>query len=111
MVSGLRVMGGAAGRRRTEPSAMQGTALLFVSSIAMTLAFSRGIFDLYGAQILGYLLQYACLGILALTTFWRAVVEVPSRGVETARAVCSPGERKPTGYGPEEGERVCPKLS
>lgn len=74
MVSGLRVMGGAAGRRRTEPSAMQGTALLFVSSIAMTLAFSRGIFDLYGAQILGYLLQYASLGILALTTFWRAVV-------------------------------------
>jgi hypothetical protein len=53
---------------------MQGTALLFVSSIAMTLAFSRGIFDLYGAQILGYLLQYASLGILALTTFWRAVV-------------------------------------
>jgi len=74
MASGLRGMGGAAGRRRPEASAMQGTALLFVSSIAMTLGFCRGIFDLYGAQIFGYLLQYASLGIIALTAFWRAVV-------------------------------------
>jgi hypothetical protein len=33
----------------------------------------------------------------------RDVAEVPSRGVETARAVYPPGERKTTGYGPEEG--------
>jgi len=30
--------------------------------------------------------------------------EVPSRGVETGRAVCPPGETKTTGHWPEEGE-------